>query len=501
MPVDLPYTGTGLIRVNGAGKVVIVDPSTLQEIAVWDTAAGWWTFAGTTSSSDPSSLLNDYWCPPPSGSATTDTNAISKQINNAINAGSGRVILQRTKPGSPYLLNASLPAITLPGVSLIGPGSSSCVLQPTAALTGDLIRVQMNPFTTDPSGAVWGFTIDGTNAGAGATGLHYGDAIEGRLGVWVKNFSGAGSKGIWIDNRTNWTERTVWDPSQSRVDNCTIGILFDVNGGTTSMGYQEFAAYLKVLAGQVGIRFQNGAQLYNGKFKLRGNMTAATGTALSLLDTAQIGPGTEYSVAVEDAVAGATGLSMAVGTKLGGHGVIDFQVGGLTNANAGTGNIQFGGWFNCPGIHAELGEAMVAFGGVSIKPGPNQPTGPGNWADASGNVYLFALAGGGFITFRPAGANSANNQLQGNAGNWTTFDGAGVARNVLDDAAGNIKAKVALFARGAAPAAGAGEVAIGATTATTIGAAGAAAALPANPVGYLIINVAGTQVKIPYYNP
>lgn len=44
-----------------------------------------------------------------------------------------------------------------------------------------------------------------------------------------------------------------------------------------------------------------------------------------------------------------------------------------------------------------------------------------------------------------------------------------------------------------------GEVSIGATTATTVGAAGAAAALPATPTGYLIINIAGTAYKVPFY--
>lgn len=37
-------------------------------------------------------------------------------------------------------------------------------------------------------------------------------------------------------------------------------------------------------------------------------------------------------------------------------------------------------------------------------------------------------------------------------------------------------------------------------TATTIGAAGGASALPATPLGYIIIEIAGTQRKIPYYN-
>jgi hypothetical protein len=46
---------------------------------------------------------------------------------------------------------------------------------------------------------------------------------------------------------------------------------------------------------------------------------------------------------------------------------------------------------------------------------------------------------------------------------------------------------------------GANEISIGSSTATTVGAAGGASALPATPLGYLIINVAGTNVKIPYY--
>lgn len=52
----------------------------------------------------------------------------------------------------------------------------------------------------------------------------------------------------------------------------------------------------------------------------------------------------------------------------------------------------------------------------------------------------------------------------------------------------------------AAPSTTAGQVGLGSTVASTVGAAGAASALPATPLGYWIVNVAGTQVKIPYYN-
>jgi hypothetical protein len=70
------------------------------------------------------------------------------------------------------------------------------------------------------------------------------------------------------------------------------------------------------------------------------------------------------------------------------------------------------------------------------------------------------------------------------------------------DSSGNVLAAIeggALRINNSAQTVGANEISIGSITATTVGAAGAASALPANPVGYLIINVAGTNRKIPYY--
>lgn len=52
----------------------------------------------------------------------------------------------------------------------------------------------------------------------------------------------------------------------------------------------------------------------------------------------------------------------------------------------------------------------------------------------------------------------------------------------------------------AAPTVSANQLGLGRTTATTIGAAGGAAALPATPLGYLIFNLGGTSIKVPYYN-
>jgi hypothetical protein len=57
----------------------------------------------------------------------------------------------------------------------------------------------------------------------------------------------------------------------------------------------------------------------------------------------------------------------------------------------------------------------------------------------------------------------------------------------------------ALISAGAAVTVGANRISYGGTTATTVGAAGGASALPATPTGYIIVNVAGTQMKVPYY--
>jgi len=71
---------------------------------------------------------------------------------------------------------------------------------------------------------------------------------------------------------------------------------------------------------------------------------------------------------------------------------------------------------------------------------------------------------------------------------------------VLADNTGFTAFQAANFtAKSAASAVAASEICYGGTTATTVGAAGGASALPATPTGYIIVNVAGTQMKVPYY--
>lgn len=74
-----------------------------------------------------------------------------------------------------------------------------------------------------------------------------------------------------------------------------------------------------------------------------------------------------------------------------------------------------------------------------------------------------------------------------------------IGNGTAGDFSGTVKTGNAITTA-AAPTVAASQIGLGSTTATTVGAAGGASALPATPLGYMIINVAGTAAKIPYYN-
>ena len=169
------------------------------------------------------------------------------------------------------------------------------------------------------------------------------------------------------------------------------------------------------------------------------------------------------------------------------HGLWFDYVGGQTGSTlikaASNINVDFG---------LDLSSATINFQGVRIGSTPATHVAPlavRQFANNQGGIYLQR-----FTDTAPTGnllqiTNAANTVilLQVDAVGNLTCNGTNANANIF-------------VATGAVGAVAAGQVAYGATTATTVGAAGAASALPANPLGYLIANVAGTNVKIPYYN-
>ena len=144
---------------------------------------------------------------------------------------------------------------------------------------GGLLRI----YNTDTTGVLTGggvldLAIDGTNAGAGSCGLHYGDMRAGELRLAVLNFTtgaGDGSIGVHFDNQYSWTEEChgyLW------LSNCTQNIVFDMSGNTTStnsFGYSDFYTEILAKVNQDGVVFQNGARYYNSRLLVKANFAGS----------------------------------------------------------------------------------------------------------------------------------------------------------------------------------------------------------------------------------
>lgn len=170
-----------------------------------------------------------------------------------------------------------------PFVSLIGAGHTSVTFDYHGS--GDCIRLfnSVNPAsgTFDTlsawAGVIDGITIDGTNAGAGARGIHYGDTEGGVLGpdLHIRNFSGSGSVGLYMDNAVSWTENIY---GRVVLYNCTTAVLFDVSTMSSNFSFEYNHLLFKIyaLANQNGVVLQNGAWYRNGELQILGNFALHT---------------------------------------------------------------------------------------------------------------------------------------------------------------------------------------------------------------------------------
>ena len=146
--------------------------------------------------------------------------------------------------------------------------------------------------------------------------------------------------------------------------------------------------------------------------------------------------------------------------------------------------------------------AVTFSNGGSITSAGNIFAGASNSLGWSGHSLMQSSASG-TITLAPStGVGNAFTTLQfgGQTSSFPAFgfSGTTIIAQLADASAQAPFEAATLLLTAVAPTASAGQVAFGSTTSAS--ATGGAATLPANPLGFLVANVAGTSVKIPYYS-
>jgi Pectate lyase superfamily protein len=246
---------------------------------------------------------------------------------------------------------------------MVGDGSGSMI---SYYGSGDAIR-QFNPTKppyseTDFAGGVEDIVIDGSNASAGACGLHIGDGSDYYLNrLRISHFEGAGSIGMHLDDVHGWTEKMT---ATVQLYRNTTAVVFDVNGSSTpSFMYNDFDFHISANqytngagdhVGMQGITMLNGAQIRNARLKVRGNFffdsSGDTFSGVSCLDISGTGcllSGSYVDIAVEtdNAVSGQTGwqtIKLGSNNMLNNYGRLIFSDSGWTSSDATLASGQFG---------------------------------------------------------------------------------------------------------------------------------------------------------------
>jgi hypothetical protein len=180
--------------------------------------------------------------------------------------------------------------MTRPSQSLVGAGSLLTVLNYTGS--GDGIKWQMNPFTIEKVGKLQGLSVVGTSSAANC--IHSG-SLQGSTweDVTVSGCTGASANGILLENALigstrAWTERTsmhnvhIGFTNQAGIPGNTNGLVFSVNGGTYSFGYNDFDVWFNVEPNQIGVLVGASAQLYHSTISFKGNMDTGPASFLTV---------------------------------------------------------------------------------------------------------------------------------------------------------------------------------------------------------------------------
>lgn len=238
--------------------------------------------------------LDDYGADP-TGAATSDSawTAASAAATAALQTNSGAMIVLGC---GQYRFSVNTVVITDSRIGLRGQGRVATTVYTTGS-SGVLLDITGATANSSQGAApVCGFNMYGWNAGAGVTGLRYGDRLNGSVtDVSASGFGGAGARGFWFrDNTANSEGSYIWAAS----DNCTVCFDFDQvtpSGSGGSFDYSQIYLHLGLTTSPgpgvsaVGVRFINGMHSNGGYLAIRGNVHASSGLTSTVISIGNSG--------------------------------------------------------------------------------------------------------------------------------------------------------------------------------------------------------------------
>lgn len=264
------YPGPTVAKINGV-SLPSSAPSPNQILKATSSSATTW-----------SNLINLQIYPSGDTSGSTDTANINSAISSLTSSG-GVIVLAA---GTYYWTCGSI-SVTNAGTFIQGAGINATLI--SAVGTGDTFRMYWSGTysgTTTVGGGITDLTIDGTNAGAGSSGIHMGDIESLHVDVVVRKFTGTGSIGAHFDNQYNWTERLYGRVRSYGNQTAVVFDESDNSGGSPHSSAGSFArldmdvSITQDNANYNGVVVQNGAYIYDGRLRISGNFTGSS-TALT----------------------------------------------------------------------------------------------------------------------------------------------------------------------------------------------------------------------------
>jgi hypothetical protein len=269
-------------------------------------------------------------------------------------------------PGNYYLKPGGVAPIVVPNGKTVMINGNGAVVNTVAGASGDVIRMYSSAITPQPSrSSIQGLIIDGTNAAANVTGLHFGDFVGSKLDLVIQNFNSAGSIGLNADNTVSWTENCDWRV----IFNSNLSpVVHQVTTGHSSFGYSAFDyTIFAPNAGQNGMQILNGSSLYHGSLRIRGDFEGSgsplTNAVLTMKGAAPVGSPNagsntlllaEHIMIQAECFAGAftpqtifmDSANFAFAQNC--YGIMDFALGAaaFSAATINTGQMQFTGFVN-----------------------------------------------------------------------------------------------------------------------------------------------------------